>query len=72
MTGGLTHRAGGSLWLLYTAPLKPVSIPYAKSAHADPWNIRFRGTPMLDLVFLAAILAAFALFAGLTHGCERL
>ncbi|MFM2043294.1 MAG: hypothetical protein RLY86_1870 [Pseudomonadota bacterium] len=31
-----------------------------------------RGNPMLDLVFLVAVLAAFAAFAGLTHGCDRL
>jgi hypothetical protein len=38
------------------------------------WSLRYslQGEPMLDLVFLAVVLAAFAAFAGLTYGCDRL
>lgn len=46
-------------------PLHPLGAPCA--LQQPP-----RGGKMFDLLFLAAILAAFALFAGLTHGCERL
>ncbi|ACI97876.1 hypothetical protein [Rhodospirillum centenum] len=30
------------------------------------------GNPMADIIFLGLVLAAFAAFAGLTYGCDRL